>query len=369
MKRILVLFYLISLSASAQSWKETGPYRNFKDGLKSFLNYMNNLDVQNAQDGCLKLENGEAISDKCLSKYSKLFEDGELNINLAFGYLDTDINKYTYDIFYAYALMDQIQEPCANESMNMCGFVSGKKQFLDRLRKCRDKPYPIPRKEKSNVFYKCVKDIRGEWKRAQIKVAFSSSSIDHYQNKKGGVREIEQRISTETAEDVYFGGIEQGSEVVMYVGHSRSGGGPSFRPPRWTKDDGHVDYSAYTINRPGHRRMLETLDKAKKKPQIMTLSSCSSEKHFGANEQVAKFYEKGKSKRQIKKLKPLSGYPGMTRVTTNSASLFSNLDNSIAAILGNVLNYNCEEGWKKSISNIEKMMSDPTKPNFTVHEF
>jgi hypothetical protein len=82
--------------------------------------------------------------------------------------------------------------------------------------------------------------------------------------------------------DAWRRSIANGDEMVIYDGHARNGGGPSFYPPRKLAN-GHVDYAWYRMNRPGHKDEIAAFEQAEKKgksPSVYMSLSCNSERHF-----------------------------------------------------------------------------------------
>jgi hypothetical protein len=71
----------------------------------------------------------------------------------------------------------------------------------------------------------------------------------------------------------------QNSEVIIYMGHSRDGGGPSFEPPK-LDSDGHVNYDYYHKNKSAKRMMVEALANSPSKSRLIALLSCSSIRWF-----------------------------------------------------------------------------------------
>lgn len=69
------------------------------------------------------------------------------------------------------------------------------------------------------------------------------------------------------------------SDLVIYVGHSRAGGGPDFFMPR-LNNAGHVDYDSYLRRREGERMVVEALRKPSRRARALALMSCDSSDHF-----------------------------------------------------------------------------------------
>jgi hypothetical protein len=76
------------------------------------------------------------------------------------------------------------------------------------------------------------------------------------------------------------------AEVMIYVGHSREGGGPDTFPPEIKPDGGkylhRVDYTPYRNNRPGLASLAASLSKSKDKPYMVSWASCKSDVHFAS---------------------------------------------------------------------------------------
>lgn len=68
------------------------------------------------------------------------------------------------------------------------------------------------------------------------------------------------------------------SDLVVYVGHSRLGGGPDFEPPRLKNNK--VDYASYQTDRPGARRTLRAVKDPNRRTRAFALLSCDSTDHF-----------------------------------------------------------------------------------------
>lgn len=75
------------------------------------------------------------------------------------------------------------------------------------------------------------------------------------------------------------------SEVMIYVGHSREGGGPDTFPPE-TLDGSNlkpqiVDFAYYRRERPGLAALAPSFQKSSSTPLFIAWASCSSQRHFG----------------------------------------------------------------------------------------
>ena len=72
----------------------------------------------------------------------------------------------------------------------------------------------------------------------------------------------------------------QTADIVFYNGHSRSGGGPDFEPPRLDSSN-HTDYAWYRKQQPGLKLLADTLAGHPESPlRCLGLFSCASEQLF-----------------------------------------------------------------------------------------
>lgn len=105
-----------------------------------------------------------------------------------------------------------------------------------------------------------------------LRVVSAALSTDHEVNT--GREAALQQARSAVAKRAFLRGFSD-SDLVIYVGHSRLGGGPDFFPPR-LKSDGTVNYPHYQRNRPGVRAMVEALREARGRRGTVALVSCDS---------------------------------------------------------------------------------------------
>lgn len=135
------------------------------------------------------------------------------------------------------------------------------------------------------------------------------------------------------AKEAWKDAIRQGHEIVMYVGHARDGGGPSFEPPL-VLENKHVDYSWYRKNQLGHKEEVEAFKEAVckgKAPEIYSSLTCSSHLHF---------YKKGK----FPEVSPSTAF------VLSQRTIFA--DEGVAAMLStieNALSRHCAPEWNQSL--------------------
>lgn len=192
----------------------------------------------------------------CLKRYEELYKDGVLNVALAFGYWDNSPGEFVFDQFIANGLRLALLAPCSN-GMNVCGF-----------------------KRTGDLFTKTVQGPDGKPNRFSISISQGSISSNNVQNTT--TNKVKQYAHCYAATKQFFGEVSRGSEVVMYLGHARNGGGPDLCPPvRDAKK--HTDYPWYEKHRPGFNGLLSAMNTSRtsgRPNQIVGLYSCWSRRHF-----------------------------------------------------------------------------------------
>jgi hypothetical protein len=114
----------------------------------------------------------------------------------------------------------------------------------------------------------------GKKKTIELRLLASSAGPDDAVNR----RDPFQTWKSKEAEHAFYEGLGK-ADLVFYNGHSRTGGGPDFAPPRLSADQ-HVDYGWYQKNRPGFQKMVAALHGARPGGRLLGLFSCVSDRHF-----------------------------------------------------------------------------------------
>jgi hypothetical protein len=203
----------------------------------------------------------ENVPATCYSQISNMASDGEIKITVAMGYMDVSRGQeasYTADSYYqiGHVLDRDAQEgleyaitaDCANRNHFACGF------------------------RKSGRHY--TKQIQDRWsgRRKTVKIELISSSVSVVNANNVGPLLREQTASSQNAESRFLSSFVS-SDVVLYLGHARSGGGPDFSPPI-LNSNGSVNYSYYKEHRPGLRKMLSAVSQGQ--TPIVGLLACKS---------------------------------------------------------------------------------------------
>ncbi len=222
-----------------------------------------NLQLISAQERLNQVPNS-APDKSCNAFYSKLFRDGQLDISAGIGYFDATSVNFSYmgreydDIVldpYAYAAFVQMLQSRCNSRSNFkaCGF--------DRS------------------LSKTFRTRSGQNVRVKIRLAHGASSANNSQNASNdGQMSGAQAAQSKRARGVFFGGIQSGTDVAIYMGHARSGGGPDFYPPRLLSN-GSVNYGYYKSTQEGIRTLLGSLRQAQaagRAPMVVGLLACKS---------------------------------------------------------------------------------------------
>lgn len=245
----------------------------------------------------------------CINRYSKIFSDEALDITIGIGYYDDSEVDYVWDPELGISLVKAITAPCTSK-ISACGFVRSKKNAA--------------------LFTKTIINPFGKSHRVNLKLVRGSLSYSHSYNLANKNLQDER---CKQAANIYYSAIEQGEEVVIYTGHSRDGGGPDFCPSVRTKND-HIDYNWYRKNRPGTKKLLESVATSvnnKKSPELMVFNSCYSVNHF---------YSK------INKINPEIGFIGSTNLVYGDEDF-----KSMYGTLDSILALRCSSGLKAAINS------------------
>jgi hypothetical protein len=249
-----------------------GPLPAFADGLTS---YQESIFVQAAQisqnlnqncQNCSYAGTPQADS-ACNTVYGRAFLKPVVSIHVAFGYMDisegvpTIYGGYQFspgqsvDGYAEEAFMTEIQKPCYT-SAGACGFR--------------------PQGPGSNVFIKSAK-LNGKSVTLKIETTHASATPDLMTNL--GPQAKLQTAQTFISELNFFGSIAT-SDLTIYTGHARAGGGPDFHPPV-LKQDGTPNYGGYYLaNHPGINHLIKSLKESPRHPALLALLGCNTDKLF-----------------------------------------------------------------------------------------
>lgn len=220
------------------------------------------------QSARMRLENlgGKKVdSNSCKSYYDELAQDNLISITAAFGYMDVSSGiDYVYgDINYGKdlvvdaaakeAFIDTLTQGCSR-GLSACGF----------------------RKSSGNRLQKRIRRQNGQ--RVTVVVDLAHSSVGFSDTANRGSLASKQNNQSLLAEQKFFGGIAAGTDVSIYMGHARSGGGPDFSPPHLLRN-GKPDYSKYR-NQSAFKRLLGSVRTAGQNLKLLALLACNSTRLF-----------------------------------------------------------------------------------------
>jgi hypothetical protein len=188
----------------------------------------------------------------CQSDYLSLMSRPEINITIAYGYFDLE-NGGTMDTVLSQLFIETMITPCKSWDQKTCGF-----------KKSGSRPTILTRK---------LTGPDGLIKTVRIKVDAPSLSTSDLANQTNPL----QKVRSEAVKKMFLDGLRN-SEVTLYLGHSRDGGGPDFDPPRLKH--GHTDYEWYHANPKDKKEMMNVLKENAEKSRIIGLFSCSSIRWF-----------------------------------------------------------------------------------------
>lgn len=186
--------------------------------------------------------------------YNNTHDPSVLAMNFTFGYLENESSSTVSDSYMAQALIENVTAECGIENVSpVCGF----RQDVND----------------GTVFTKEVQLPNGNIKTLRLTIVHSSVSGFDKKNR-GELRELQQAQSRR-AEEAFLDSLGS-SDFPVYAGHWRAGGGPSTFPPDLKNN--RVDLKKYKREQVSYHTMLRTLERSPKKPKILGLYACNTEK-------------------------------------------------------------------------------------------
>lgn len=229
----------------------------------------------------------------CQNDYLTLMSKPEINMTIAYGYFDAG-DGTTWDKKFADHFITTMTKSCKTWDLKACGF-----------KKTGANPTILTRK---------MTGPDGLIKTIRIKIDNPSVSTDENANQKNAA----QKVRSEAVKKLYLDGLRN-SEITIYLGHSRDGGGPDFDPPIKRKD-GHTDYDYYHANPKDKKEVMKVLAETPNKSRILGFFSCSS----------IRWFSKGVA----------SGAPGSGFIGTDDLFYVSNF-NQVFPFIEKIFSYQC----------------------------
>jgi hypothetical protein len=199
----------------------------------------------------------------CHRQILNLSQKNQINIMLAFGYMDVSLGQDFEDsATHLYGPGDVLDRDAkmAMENMLMSSCQS-RQNFACGFRR------------RGHQLQKTIRD-RFSNRRITISVTLVAPSVsvsDH--RNRTTLASRQQQLSAQSRSQ--FLSSFQSHDVVLYLGHARSGGGPDFYPPVLL-NNGRVNYGHYRSEQDGIRGMVSQLRSAPEQPAIIGLLACKS---------------------------------------------------------------------------------------------
>lgn len=240
--------------------------------------------------------------ESCRQLYLSFYRKPKIDLKVVFGYKDARPARFVADRYERAIFIQRLTKECKGSNF-ACGFT----------RSLSD----------SDLLTRTIQGPDGKIREIFLRVIHSSVGPDDDENRFNPL----QKWRTRYANLAFLQGLT-GGDVVIYNGHSRSGGGPDFEPPRLLKDN-EVDYSWYREHQPGFNPIIATLEGAPSSLRLLGLYSCASSKHF---------------LERVRKVKPDLGL-----ITSSKLIYFSDALESSLESISSLLSMKCEGSFRGSL--------------------
>ncbi|MBC7740961.1 MAG: hypothetical protein H7061_02110 [Bdellovibrionaceae bacterium] len=257
----VLMLLLLSTTVLAEDVYGLRQY-TFEEGM-DYLNLISNSAASESRD-----ENYV----QCSNLYKKPIANGIIDIRYALGYFDLSEGAEfiwegenfgispSLDIGVYQGLIRLLTAPCPRRAnRQLCEFqISGSSQ-----------PAKTILQKRINLLGHNV----------TTQITLTHASVSQFYKDNVGPLAADQQQLTAQSENNFFNAIGV-ADIVLYNGHSRSGGGPDFSPPRLNSEL-HTDYKQYySVQKPGLKKLLAALKRNSKNEGVLGLLSCSSKSHF-----------------------------------------------------------------------------------------
>lgn len=213
---------------------------------------------------------------RCDRFYANVNQKKEMKITLGLGYYDASEGEpFSFQYRNAAGQLEM-----ADFGMNATIDIAYDDLYRELFtRRCEGSLQLCGFKEISRgVFEKKVKNPKGKKLRAVIELRHASQTPSHAENV--GPQSSLQQAKSDATTSWFFGQVSR-TDLLVYNGHSRKGGGPDFHPPK-LRSNLHVNYAWYEKNAPGITRLTSALASAQQKPAAILMMSCNSNKLFAS---------------------------------------------------------------------------------------
>ncbi len=287
-----------------------------------------------------KLPNTQGLNPEdqrnCDQFYSSIRQKGQIKIIMGIGYYDSSEGAdYVFDYYPNKSTTLQRYVFGMNATMDIAYDHMYRKMLTSR---CHDNLELCEFKETQvGVYKKMLRDPKGLPIEATIEIRNSSVSTEHAQNI--GVLAPQQTAKSDATTQWFFGSIPS-SDLAIYNGHSRKGGGPDFHPPK-LRTNLHVDYSYYLSKTPGLKRLLAALGSVQK-PAAFWMMSCDSVKLFS---------------KAVSKAAPGVAYSGTNAVIPGDIP-----NKGAIAGMDSMLRFQCQSGFDQALHSLPELKDQLSLP-------
>ena len=199
----------------------------------------------------------------CHQQILDISQDGQIDIMMAFGYMDVSLGQEFEDTASSLYGPGDVLDLDAKEAME--------NMLLSSCRQLRN--FACGFRRSGDVFVKTIRD-RFTGKRLKVSVTLKAPSASASDQKNRSTLANKQAQLSENTRRHFLSAV-QTHDVVIYMGHARSGGGPDFLPPVLT-NNGYVNYGHYKSQQKGIRDLLGALQSAPRPPKVVGLLACKS---------------------------------------------------------------------------------------------
>ncbi|MBI4178442.1 hypothetical protein HY522_03330 [bacterium] len=190
----------------------------------------------------------QEFDSECAAAYGYLQARDTLTLSIFLGFMNSMGSDLVMDGAFRSALVDHLKKDCAGPS-RACGFKETNE----------DHP-PAP-----------GHPVTLSMRRGRVVLNIYNSSIGENDSERAGRQEDHSRAVTEA----YLDALRR-DDVVLYLGHSRYGTGPGFRPRGFFSREGLTTF----LHRPLAAEMAAALGARAAPPVLLGFFSCQSQKHY-----------------------------------------------------------------------------------------
>lgn len=203
--------------------------------------------------GCGLIQNR---TEDPLYKNKRIAGTEKIEVSIAIGYNDGTKSKFIWDLYYYSLFLFKLTKQCQDQFHTACGFM-------------------LITSKSNNQAATLEKRIWGN-KILVLNIFKAAITNDDLANR----HNPEQQSQSLAAEKRFYDSLSS-SPFVLYLGHSRNGGGPDFFPAI-RLPNGHPNYAEYNAKKIKTLQMVSYLNKIplEHRPLVFGILGCDSRLHF-----------------------------------------------------------------------------------------